>query len=103
MKNATNKYNLVYDGNKSNLRNVVNRTEALEWYNSLPSSSFKKYSFVLNTRTSISEIPIVEKGEIITKKFNNYLSKNMSMSDSLKLLWTKFLKEFDVIKDGDLI
>lgn len=103
MKNATSKYNLVYDGNSSNLRNVVNRTEALDWYNALPSSSFKKYSFVLNTRTSITEIPILEEGEVVTKKFNRFLKDNKSLSDSLKLLWTKFLKEFDVVKNGELI
>jgi len=103
MKNATSKYNLVYDWNKSNLRNVINRTEAIDWYNWFSGSTFKKYSFVLNTRTSVSELPILEKGEIITKKFNKFLKENKSMSDSLKLLWTKFLKEFDVLKDWDNI
>lgn len=101
MKTVDNRYSLVFDGNRANLRNTVNREEATHWFSQFSDNELQEHSLTVNNRTSKSNIPVVEEGKNITAKFNHFLAKSRFVSSQLKLIWSRFLKEFDVVRDLD--
>jgi len=99
LKSPTNPFNIIYDWNKNNLSKVVDKEEALSWYESIDQREYKSIKRFVKGRQLKLNLPIFTEWEKVTSHFIVALKNNRSISDQMIVVWIELLKEFDLVQN----